>query len=53
MIIQPLMDIILRSDGSDVNIPFIILKQKPKSMMQSLSQYHVNALYDCINKVFL
>ena len=44
---------ILAQDGSDVNIPFMDDKTKTeKHDAKSFCQYHVNALYDCINKVF-
>ena len=44
---------ILAQDGSDVNIPFMDDKTKTeKHDAKSFCQYHVNALYDCLNKVF-
>lgn len=44
---------ILAQDGSDVNIPFMDDKTKTeKHDTKSFCQYHVNALYDCLNKVF-
>ena len=44
---------ILAQDGSDINIPFMDDKTKTeKHDAKSFCQYHVNALYDCLNKVF-
>ena len=44
---------ILAQDGSDVNIPFMDDKTKIENHdAKSFCQYHVNALYDCLNKVF-
>lgn len=45
---------ILAQDGSDVNIPFMNDDTKIKSDKggKSYCQYHVNALYDCLNHVF-
>ncbi|UTY38550.1 transposase [Allocoprobacillus halotolerans] len=46
---------ILAQDGSDINIPFE--DDDTKILYNSLGspccQYHINALYDCLNHVFL
>ena len=45
---------ILAQDGSDVNIPFMDDDTKVKSDGggKPYCQYHVNALYDCLNHIF-
>lgn len=45
---------ILAQDGSDVNIPFMDDETKVKSDGggKPYCQYHVNALYDCLNHIF-
>ena len=44
---------ILAQDGSDINIPFMDDKTKIENHdAKRYCQYHVNALYDCLNKVF-
>lgn len=46
---------ILAQDGSDINIPFKDDDTKVSSGKNSApySQYHINALYDCLNHIFL
>lgn len=44
---------ILVQDGSDLNIPFMDDKTKTENNdAKSFCQYHVNALYDCLNNAF-
>lgn len=44
---------ILAQDGSDINLPFLDDETKISYGQDSLvCQYHLNALYDCINCVF-
>ena len=44
---------ILAQDGSDVNIPFMDDEIKAENVdSKSFCQYHINALYDCLNNIF-
>lgn len=45
---------ILAQDGSDLNIPFLNDETvyKSKNNFKPYCQYHLNALYDCLNHVF-
>lgn len=45
---------ILAQDGSDINIPFMDDKTKVQydDGKKAYCQYHINALYDCLNHIF-